>query len=139
MYLNQVFEDEARQLLCQAEEEARILKSEHITSACLFIALLRSDNGEVQMALIPLGFTVEAARSQVQQITGLGEWTHSAHLVFSRGSFQILGRATIMASRGGPEPVGVAHIMRAIFTEPRGVIEQLLKKTIQAPVPVVSS
>ena len=67
------FTDRARRVVVLAQEEARMLDHSYIGTEHILLALIREDGGVAAQALESLGITEQAARQQVEEITGRGQ------------------------------------------------------------------
>ena len=69
-----------------AQEEARMLGHNHIGSEHLLLGLLHEQGGTAAQVLASAGITVEAARSQVEELAGPGDKSPlGAHPVHAAG------------------------------------------------------
>ena len=66
------FTDRARRVVVLAQDEARTLSHDYIGTQHILLGLIREDGGVAARALESLGIAEEAARRQVQEITGRG-------------------------------------------------------------------
>jgi ATP-dependent Clp protease ATP-binding subunit ClpA len=67
------FTDQARRIVVLAREEAGMLNHDCIGTEHILLALIREGTGTAARALASLGIAEEAARQQVEAITGRGQ------------------------------------------------------------------
>ena len=66
------FTDRARRVVVLAQEEARGLNHNYIGTEHILLGLIHEGEGVAAKALEPLGISLEAVRSQVEEIIGQG-------------------------------------------------------------------
>ena len=67
------FTDRARRVVVLAQEEARLLNHNYIGTEHLLLGLINEGEGVAAMALNQLNISLDAVRSQLEGIIGLGE------------------------------------------------------------------
>src|SRR5260370_37901337 len=83
------FTDKARRTVVLAQEEARLLRHDHIGTEHLLLGLLREGDGAAASALSSLGISLEAARERVAADRAGGQTTAApgemvaAHIPFT--------------------------------------------------------
>lgn len=115
-----------RDVLRNAEEEARILKTDQINTACLLIALVRQDT-DAGKELRSMQFDVETLRSEIVRLMGYGEHTHSAHLPFTRRARCLVEhKVDQVARRSGSVIATDNHLLTALLGEHGGTGSYLI-------------
>jgi ATP-dependent Clp protease ATP-binding subunit ClpA len=67
------FTDRARRVVVLAQEEARMLNHNYIGTEHILLGLIHEGEGVAAKALEALGISLEAVRSQVEEIIGQGQ------------------------------------------------------------------
>src|SRR6266540_3189894 len=75
------FTDRARRVVVLAQEEARMLNHNYIGTEHILLGLIHEGEGVAAKALESLGISLEAVRSQVEEIIGQGEGVAAQVLV----------------------------------------------------------
>jgi ATP-dependent Clp protease ATP-binding subunit ClpA len=122
------FTDRARHVLVLAQEEARMLNHDHVGTEHVLLALIREGGGVAAQALKSLGVTEEAARQQVEQITGPGQaGPQPGHdLAFTPGARKTLQLSLREAIALGHGYLGTEHILLGLIRDGEGVAMQVL-------------
>ena len=84
------FTEQSRRVVVLAQEEARMLRHNHIGSEHLLLGMLHEQGGTATDVLASAGITIEAARSQVGELAGPGDKLSSAHIPFTQRAKKIL-------------------------------------------------
>ncbi|HXT91510.1 MAG TPA: Clp protease N-terminal domain-containing protein, partial [Trebonia sp.] len=84
------FTDRARRVVVAAQDEARLLGHNHIGSEHLLLGLLDVQGGVAVLVLESAGITAEAARVQVEEITGSENKSPRGHIPFTPRAKKIL-------------------------------------------------
>ena len=79
------FTDRARRVVVLAQEEARMLNHNYIGTEHILLGLIHEGEGVAAKALESLGISLEAVRSQVEEIIGQGQQAPSGHIPSPRG------------------------------------------------------
>ena len=77
------FTDRARRVVVLAQEEARLLNHSYIGTEHILLGLIHEGEGVAAKALESLGISLEAVRSQVEEIIGQGGSSPSGHIPFT--------------------------------------------------------
>lgn len=77
------FTDRARRVVVLAQEEARMLSHNYIGTEHILLGLIHEGEGVAAKALESLGISLEAVRSQVEEIIGQGQQAPSGHIPFT--------------------------------------------------------
>ena len=120
------FTDRARRVVVFAEEEARILHHGEIGTEHLLLGLIREREGVAASALESLGISLEAVRSQVEEIIGQGRSSPSGHLPFTPRAKNVLELSLREALQLGHNYIGTEHILLGLIREGEGVAAQVL-------------
>jgi ATP-dependent Clp protease ATP-binding subunit ClpA len=121
------FTDGARRVVVLAQEEARVLNHNYIGTEHILLALIREGGGVAARALESLGITEEAARQQVEEITGRGEpGPQRGHIPFTPRGKKILQLSLREAIALGHAYIGTEHILLGLLREDDGVAVRVL-------------
>jgi ATP-dependent Clp protease ATP-binding subunit ClpA len=121
------FTDRSRRVVVLAQEEARMLNHNQIGNEHLLVALIREGGGVAAQALASLGITEEAARQQVEEITGRGEPSpHRGHIPFTPRAKKTLQLSMREAIALGHAYIGTEHILLGLVREDDGVAVRVL-------------
>jgi ATP-dependent Clp protease ATP-binding subunit ClpA len=121
------FTDASRRVVVLAQEEARVLNHNYIGTEHILLALLREGGGVAARALGSLGITEEAARQQVEEITGRGEpGPQRGHIPFTPRGKKILQLSLREAIALGHAYIGTEHILLGLLREDDGVAIRVL-------------
>src|SRR5881396_3167082 len=84
------FTDRARRVVVLAQEEARLLNHNYIGTEHILLGLIHEGEGVAAKALESLGISLEAVRSQVEEIIGQGGSSPSGHIPFTPRAKKVL-------------------------------------------------
>ena len=84
------FTDRARRVVVLAQEEARMLNHNYIGTEHILLGLIHEGEGVAAKALESLGISLEAVRSQVEEIIGQGQQAPSGHIPFTPRAKKVL-------------------------------------------------
>ena len=122
------FTDRARRVAVLAQEEARMLRHDHIGTEHILLGLLREGEGVAARALESLGISLEAVRQHVGEITGQGQQAPSGHVPFTPRAKKVLELSLREALQLGHNYIGTEHILLGLIREGEGVAAQVLVK-----------
>ena len=122
------FTDRARRVVVLAQEEARMLRHNHIGTEHILLGLIREGEGVAAQALESLGISQEAVRQQVGEITGQGQQAPSGHIPFTPRAKKVLELSLREALQLGHNYIGTEHILLGLIREGEGVAAQVLVK-----------
>jgi ATP-dependent Clp protease ATP-binding subunit ClpA len=112
------FTDQARRIVVLAQQEAGRLNHDYIGTEHLLLALIREGTGTAARALASLGITEEAARQQVEAITGRGQQdVRRGHIPFTPRAKKALELSLREAIALGSNFIGTEHILLALIRE----------------------
>ncbi len=111
-----------------AQEEARLLKHNYIGTEHILLGLIHEGEGVAAKALESLGISLEAVRSQVEEIIGQGGSSPSGHIPFTPRAKKVLELSLREALQLGHNYIGTEHILLGLIREGEGVAAQVLVK-----------
>jgi hypothetical protein len=120
------FTDRARRVVVLAQEEARLLNHNYIGTEHLLLGLIHEQQGVAAKALELLGIRLEAVRSQVEQIIGLGQSAPVGHIPFTPRAKKVLELSLRESKQLGHNYIGTEHILLGLVREGEGVAAQVL-------------
>jgi len=124
------FTDQARRVVVQAQEEARMLGHDYIGTEHILLGLLGEHEGPAAQALSSLGVSLDldAAREQVVEIAGAGAGQQGGHIPFTPRTKKVLELSLREAQRLGDDHIGTEHILLGLVREGEGVGAQILER-----------
>mgnify|MGYP006278635449 CR=1 FL=1 len=111
-----------------AQEEARLLNHSYIGTEHILLGLIHEGEGVAAKALESLGISLEAVRSQIQDIIGQGTSSPSGHIPFTPRAKKVLELSLREALQLGHNYIGTEHILLGLIREGEGVAAQVLVK-----------
>ena len=111
-----------------AQEEARLLNHSYIGTEHILLGLIHEGEGVAAKALESLSISLEAVRSQVQEIIGQGGSSPSGHIPFTPRAKKVLELSLREALQLGHNYIGTEHILLGLIREGEGVAAQVLVK-----------
>ncbi len=129
------FTDRARRVVVLAQEEARMLNHNYIGTEHILLGLIHEGEGVAAKALESLGISLEAVRSQVEEIIGQGQQAPSGHIPFTPRAKKVLELSLREALQLGHNYIGTEHILLGLIREGEGVAAQVLVKLGRRPQP----
>ena len=122
------FTDRARRVVVLAQEEARMLNHNYIGTEHILLGLIHEGEGVAAKGLESLGISLEAVRSQVEEIIGQGQQAPSGHIPFTPRAKKVLEHSLREALQLGHNYIGTEHILLGLIREGEGVAAQVLVK-----------
>ena len=122
------FTDRARRVVVLAQEEARMLNHNYIGTEHILLGLIHEGEGVAAKSLESLGISLEAVRSQVEEIIGQGQQAPSGHIPFTPRAKKVLELSLREALQLGHNYIGTEHILLGLIREGDGVAAQVLVK-----------
>ena len=122
------FTDRARRVVVLAQEEARMLNHNYIGTEHILLGMIHEGEGVAAKALESLGISLEAVRSQVEEIIGQGQQAPSGHIPFTPRAKKVLELSLREALKLGHNYIGTEHILLGLIREGEGVAAQVLVK-----------
>jgi ATP-dependent Clp protease ATP-binding subunit ClpC len=111
-----------------AQEEARMLNHNYIGTEHILLGLIHEGEGVAAKALEALNISLEAVRSQVEEIIGQGQQAPSGHIPFTPRAKKVLELSLREALQLGHNYIGTEHILLGLIREGEGVAAQVLVK-----------
>ena len=121
------FTDRARRVVVLAQEEARLLNHNYIGTEHILLGLIHEGEGVAAKALESLGISLEAVRSQVEEIIGQGGSSPSGHIPFTPRAKKVLELSLREALQLGHNYIGTEHILLGLIHEGEGVAAKALE------------
>ena len=122
------FTDRARRVVVLAQEEARMLNHNYIGTEHILLGLIHEGEGVAAKALESMTISLEAVRSQVEEIIGQGQQAPSGHIPFTPRAKKVLELSLREALQLGHNYIGTEHILLGLIREGEGVAAQVLIK-----------
>ncbi|MFZ9630357.1 MAG: Clp protease N-terminal domain-containing protein, partial [Ilumatobacteraceae bacterium] len=122
------FTDRARRVVVLAQEEARLLNHSYIGTEHILLGLIHEGEGVAAKAMESLGISLEAVRSQVEEIIGQGGSSPTGHIPFTPRAKKVLELSLREALQLGHNYIGTEHILLGLIREGEGVAAQVLVK-----------
>lgn len=122
------FTDRARRVVILAQDEAREMKHNYVGTEHILLGLIHEGEGIAAKALGQQGITLEAARTQVEEIIGKGSQAPSGHIPFTSRAKRILELSLREALQLNHPYIGTEHILLGVLREGEGVAAQVLIK-----------
>jgi ATP-dependent Clp protease ATP-binding subunit ClpC len=111
-----------------AQEEARLLNHNYIGTEHILLGLIHEGEGVAAKGLESLGISLEAVRSQVEELIGHGASSPSGHIPFTPRAKKVLELSLREALQLGHNYIGTEHILLGLIREGEGVAAQVLVK-----------
>jgi ATP-dependent Clp protease ATP-binding subunit ClpC len=122
------FTDRARRVVVLAQEEARLLNHNYIGTEHILLGLIHEGEGVAAKALEQLGISLEAVRTQVEEIIGHGGSSPSGHIPFTPRAKKVLELSLREALQLSHNYIGTEHVLLGLAREGEGVAAQVLVK-----------
>jgi ATP-dependent Clp protease ATP-binding subunit ClpC len=122
------FTDRARRVVVLAQEEARMLNHNYIGTEHLLLGLISEGDGVAARVLKIMGVSLEAVRSQIEDIIGQGSTAPAGHIPFTPRAKKVLELALREALQLGHDYIGTEHLLLGLIREGEGVAAQVLQK-----------
>ena len=120
------FTDRARRVVVLAQEEARMLNHPYVGTEHILLGLIHEGEGVAAKALESLGISLEAVRTQVEEIIGQGQQIPSGHVPFTPRAKKVMELSLREALQLGHDYIGTEHILLGLIREGDGVAAQVL-------------
>ena len=122
----QRFTDRARRAIYLAQEEAQLLRHDHVGPEHLLLGLLYEGEGVAATALESLGISLEGIREQIEEIIGHGQSPAEGHIPFAPQAKKALEVSLREALQLGHSYIGTEHVLLALLCAVDGVPAQVL-------------
>lgn len=120
------FTDRARRVVHLAEEEARLLRHDHVSAEHLLLGLLYDGEGMAAEALDSLGLSREEVRGQLTEIIGHGHSSAAGPLSFTPQAKRVLELSLREALALGHLYIGTEHLLLGLLRDSEGIAAQVL-------------
>ena len=114
------FTKEARRVVVMAQEEARLLRHDHIGTEHILLGLLDPPDSVAARVLHQLGYDKETARADVTAAVEPGTKQLSGHIPFAPSAKKTLALALREAQQLHHASIGTEHILLALVKEGEG-------------------
>lgn len=121
------FTTEARSIVVQAQDEARLIKHNYVGTEHLLLAMLRPDTATAD-ALSSVGISLEPTRAMVVGIVGEGGSSPTGHIPFTPRAKKVLELSLREAIKLGDNSIRAEHVLLGLVREGDGVAAQVLIK-----------
>jgi hypothetical protein len=122
------FTSRARRAVVLGQEQARILRHDHMGTEHLLLGLLAEGGGVAAQALGAAGITLDAVRAEIEDSVGCAEVMPRGHIPFTPRAKKVLELALREALHLGHKFLGTEHVLLGIIREGGGVAAQVLVK-----------
>jgi ATP-dependent Clp protease ATP-binding subunit ClpC len=122
------FTDRARHVVVLAQSEARLLNHDYIGTEHILLGLIQEGEGVAAKALESLDISLEAVRTNVEEIIGQGKAPPPGHIPFTPRAKKVLEVSLREALQLGHNYIGTEHILLGLIREGEGVAAQVLQK-----------
>jgi ATP-dependent Clp protease ATP-binding subunit ClpA len=122
------FTDRARRVVVYAQEEALALSHDYIGTEHLLLGLIHEGESVAAKALESINISLEAVRSEVEDIIGYGQTVPTGHIPFTPRAKKVLELSLREALQLGHEYIGPEHILLGLLREGDGIAAQVLQK-----------
>ncbi len=120
------FTAQARQTIVLGQEEARMLRHDHMGTEHVLLGLLAEGEGIAAQALQRAGITLDSARAEIEEIIGCGEAAPRGHIPFTPRAKKVLELALREALHLSHSYLGTEHILLGLIREGGGVAARVL-------------
>ena len=120
------FTERARQAVVLAQDEARLLRHDHIGTEHLLLGLFREEEGIAARVLESFA-PAEEVRAEVVRTVGQGDGVKSGQIPFTPRAKEALELALREALTIGHKHIGTEHVLLALARENDGVAMQILR------------
>ena len=115
------FSPAAREVVVQAQEEARLLNHDFLGTEHLLLGLLAGSDGVAATVLTDARITRDGVRAAVEQIVGCGQVAPSGHIPFTPRAKRVLELSLRESRNLGHNDIGTEHILLGLLAEGGGV------------------
>jgi ATP-dependent Clp protease ATP-binding subunit ClpC len=122
----QKFTDRARRVVVRAQEEARALNHDFISTEHILLGLVGEGQGVAAKALESLGISLETVRQRVEDVVPPGQYSRPGHIPFTPRAKKVLELSLSEAKLLGHRYVGTEHLLLGLLREGEGVAAQVL-------------
>jgi ATP-dependent Clp protease ATP-binding subunit ClpC len=120
------FSDEARLAVVHAQDEARRVRRNCISTEHLLLGVLSVETGLARQVLHDLGIDQEAVRAQAMAIVGHGQDEPPERIPFTPRAVRVFEYAGQEAARLADAFIGTEHLLLGLIEESDGLAGQVL-------------
>jgi ATP-dependent Clp protease ATP-binding subunit ClpC len=120
------FTNQSRRVVVLAQEEARKLDHNYIGTEHILLGLLHEGKGSAAHALMSMGVTLEAARSQVELIIGPGQAEPPKHIPFTPRAKKSLELSLREALQLSHHYIGTGHLLLGLMHQDDNMAVRML-------------
>ena len=120
------FDDDARQVVVAAQEQARALTHNYIGTEHLLLGILSVSSCAGAKALQELGIHLDSVRAHVLDVVGEGQTPPSAQIPFTPRAKSVMEHSLRESVRTGSGSIGSEHLLLGLLEEVDGVAGQYL-------------
>jgi len=120
------FTADARNVVVQAQQEARTLRHNRIGTEHVLLGVLAVPTGVGALALRQLGIDTDMVRADIVELVGMGEDEPSGHVPFTPRAKKVLELSLREALQLNHNYIGTEHILLALEREGNGVAAKVL-------------
>ncbi|MCZ4096973.1 Clp protease [Streptomyces sp. So13.3] len=124
------FTPEARKVVVTAQEEARLLRHNHIGTEHILLGLLDAPDSTAAKVLHRLGYNKQTAQADIAAVVKPGTQELSGHIPFAPQAKKTLELALREAQQLHHTNIGTEHILLALVSEGEGVGAKILAERI---------
>jgi ATP-dependent Clp protease ATP-binding subunit ClpA len=121
------FTDRARRVVVLAQEESRMLNHNYIGTEHILLGLISEGDGVAARVIKTMGISLEAVRSQVEDVIGQGSAAPTGHIPFTPRAKKVLELSLREALQLGHNYIGTEHLLLGLVREGEGVAAQVLQ------------
>jgi Clp amino terminal domain, pathogenicity island component/UvrB/uvrC motif len=123
------FNNQSRRVVILAQEEARAFNHSRIGTEHLLLGLLCEGAGTAATALASANVTLDAARQELEAITGRGQQPQSSgHIPFTPRAKKVLELSLRECVQLNDNYIGTGHVLLGLIRQGDGVAPQMLDK-----------
>jgi len=122
------FNDQARQVIALAAEEARMLNHNSVRTEDLLLAIVHEGEGAAAQSLATFGVQLPQLRRRVEEIVGIGREMPTAHIPYAPDAKKVLELSLREAQELGHNYVGSEHLLLGLISEGEGLAIQILQQ-----------
>jgi ATP-dependent Clp protease ATP-binding subunit ClpA len=123
------YTEPARHVVVLAQEEARLMRHQHIGTEHLLAGIARLEDDAAAGVLHGRGLTAERTRAEVVRHVPVGEYEHSGPVPFTAAATEALEVALREALGLGHATIRPGHLLLAVLRQRDGVARRLLRDT----------
>jgi ATP-dependent Clp protease ATP-binding subunit ClpC len=120
------FTDRARRVVVLAQEEARHLNHNYIGTEHILLGLIHEGDGVAARSLEALDISLEAVRTQVQEIVGHGDEAPTGHIPFTPRAKKVLELSLREAIALKSKSIADGHIALGLLREGEGLAMKVI-------------